>query len=671
MRIVSLLLIFATAVMTLPGLGNRDIWPPDEARYAQVAHEMDERSEWAVPTLNDQTYHDKPPLFFWTAKAAAFMTNGEIDEWSSRFPSALGAVLAVAAVAAAAGLASGAQAGLLSGLLLLSTALFMWQSRYAQLDMLFGGLLATGMLSIYGAVERGGRMRLLSGFFFLGLAVLAKGPLALLALLVIGLWTLFSRPQRPEGTRLGWATFFGFILMFAVIGAWVGAVYHLRGIDYLKQIIGYHTLERIQRPLAHQQPWPFYFKRAPSNFAPWIPLALLWIVPSVWKEAGREGRRLAAFALLWIVVFFGLQTALPGKRSIYLLTILPAWGLFIGIPAAAALRSKVEVIRTQKEVIRKTSGGFARFILYVVVGIAAFACAAAGALLLGGGWSSHNLESCLDAVAVRAENRHIDVRELWDRSGLPWPEAGVDLSEFLRHLRLVGLCLAFGGAFSFWSLLKRRLASGIEFTCLTIALGFGCAAAVLLPHMDETVSRRALADAVRAKVGDAPTAIFRHLDEGVLFYFGRTTPELAPTEEETIKIAAEPEAQRAGAELEYSVGKLAAFFAAGSGDRYCLIRADDFADLAGRLEGEVVLTHAAGSSKSFVLVKNGRLPGVALPSLPEPKKESTPTPEVPPIKSDARPAPEKTDAEAESKPADVESAESRPAESQPGSGEAK
>lgn len=671
MRIVSLLLIFATAVMTLPGLGNRDIWPPDEARYAQVAHEMDERSEWAVPTLNEQTYHDKPPLFFWTAKAAAFLTNGKIDESSSRFPSVLGAVLAVAAVAAAAGLASGAQAGLFSGLLLLSTALFMWQSRYAQLDMLFGGLLATGMLSIYTAIERGGRMRLIFGFLFLGLAVLAKGPLALLGLLVIGLWTLFSRPERPEGTRLGAATFFGFVVMLGVIGAWVGAVYHLRGIDYLKQIIGYHTLERIQRPLAHQQPWPFYFKRAPSNFAPWIPLALLWIVPSVWKEAGREGRRLAAFAFLWIVVFFGLQTALPGKRSIYLLTILPAWGLFIGIPAAAALRSKVEVIRTQKEVIRKTSGGFARFILYVVFGLVAIVCIAAGALFLGGGWSVTNLSSVLEAVAVRAQNRKIDVHAMWDRTGLPWPQAGVDLEDFLRHLRLVGLCLAGGGLLSLWSLMKKRLASGIEFTCLTIALSFGASAAVLLPHMNETVSRRALAEAVRAHVGDAPTAIFRHLDEGVLFYFGRTLPELAPTEEETIKIAAEPEAQRAGAELEYSVGKLAAFFAAGSGDRYCLIRSDDFAELGARLEGEVVLTHAAGSSKTFVLVKNGRLPGVVVPvAAPSESKKETPTIVDPqPHREEAAP-PEKSEAAA-SQPASDGTAESRPAESQPGSGESK
>ena len=60
-----LVLALLGALLFLPGLGRRDVWNPDEARYAEVAREMRLSGSWAVPRLNGEVYTQKPPLFFW------------------------------------------------------------------------------------------------------------------------------------------------------------------------------------------------------------------------------------------------------------------------------------------------------------------------------------------------------------------------------------------------------------------------------------------------------------------------------------------------------------------------------------------------------------------------------------------------------------------------------
>jgi len=43
----------------------RDLWAPDEPRYAQVAREIFEGGDFLVMHLCGELYPDKPPLLFW------------------------------------------------------------------------------------------------------------------------------------------------------------------------------------------------------------------------------------------------------------------------------------------------------------------------------------------------------------------------------------------------------------------------------------------------------------------------------------------------------------------------------------------------------------------------------------------------------------------------------
>ena len=60
-----LLLCALGAATFLPSLPLRDLWNPDEPRYAEVAREMRVTGEWLVPHLNGEIYSEKPPLLFW------------------------------------------------------------------------------------------------------------------------------------------------------------------------------------------------------------------------------------------------------------------------------------------------------------------------------------------------------------------------------------------------------------------------------------------------------------------------------------------------------------------------------------------------------------------------------------------------------------------------------
>jgi 4-amino-4-deoxy-L-arabinose transferase-like glycosyltransferase len=62
-RTFLLLLLLVGGAIFLFNLGQRDLWEPDETRYAVVAREMRDSGNWIVPHLNGAIYAEKPPLF--------------------------------------------------------------------------------------------------------------------------------------------------------------------------------------------------------------------------------------------------------------------------------------------------------------------------------------------------------------------------------------------------------------------------------------------------------------------------------------------------------------------------------------------------------------------------------------------------------------------------------
>ena len=91
-----LLLVAFCGFLFFYGLGAFGLVGADEPRYAQVAREMLERSDWVTPTLLGKPWLEKPPLYYWEAMVS-FRAFGVSDR-AARLPGAFDAAMLVAAI---------------------------------------------------------------------------------------------------------------------------------------------------------------------------------------------------------------------------------------------------------------------------------------------------------------------------------------------------------------------------------------------------------------------------------------------------------------------------------------------------------------------------------------------------------------------------------------------
>ena len=114
-------------------LGDQEISGVLEARVAITAREMWRRGEWLLPTMNGELRLQKPPLAYWLPMLAA-SARGVFDERTLRLPFAVLGVATVFIAWRTASLHGGIRQGLLTGLVLLSSPLFMKEFRLAAAD---------------------------------------------------------------------------------------------------------------------------------------------------------------------------------------------------------------------------------------------------------------------------------------------------------------------------------------------------------------------------------------------------------------------------------------------------------------------------------------------------------------------------------------------------------
>jgi len=111
--------ILAAVVIAVPA-GRRPLWSSDEARYALLAQDILDRGHWLVAQLRGQPYLNKPQLFFWTV-AGVSLPFGRVSEASAAIPALISSLVAVLGVMAVGRLLWGWQAGVVAGLLLVTT----------------------------------------------------------------------------------------------------------------------------------------------------------------------------------------------------------------------------------------------------------------------------------------------------------------------------------------------------------------------------------------------------------------------------------------------------------------------------------------------------------------------------------------------------------------------
>jgi 4-amino-4-deoxy-L-arabinose transferase-like glycosyltransferase len=484
-----LLLTLLAALLFLPGLGRRDLWNPDEARYVEVAREMRLLGTYAVPHLNGQVYSEKPPLLFWLIDLSAFVT-GRLTETTARLPIALSAIGALLLVYLLGDRLFSRRAGWIAAAALATCLKILWQGRFGQIDMLLVFLVTLGVwLWVRGFTEgRPGFYRLF--FVAAGFATLAKGPVGLIPPLLSTLAFLAFTRNWLEMKRL--RVGLGLLIWAAVLLCWLVPAGIAGGREYLEPILLKQNVTRYANPWHHFQPWYYYLTVLPAEFFPWSFLLPTAIVVG-WRRLGGRERQGFLFALCWMVVTLVFFSLSPAKRTVYILTLYPAMALLVG---AALDRIAAEWPRDRRWLVLPL-GLVAGLALLAAVALPVAGRGRPEAAPLGGDRLAWEVAAALLPAVLGA------VAAWWiSRSG--------------RAGRAVG-----------------ALAGGLAATTVILVL-------FLVPRFDVVKSARRLSGILAARIGPGETyGIYPRLDSTFLFYTQRFAENL-DSEEKLRAYAARP-----------------------------------------------------------------------------------------------------------------------------------
>lgn len=348
-RLAWIILSFATLyICYFHNLGAIGFVGPDEPRYAWIARDMAETGDWVTPRLYGKPWFEKPVLYYWGA-ALSFKMFG-VSEAAARLPSALAALFATLAMAWLAWRVYGAETGRWLLLLLPTTVGMIGFSHAAATDMPFAGMLTVAMVfaaRLLGLVPAPSPPSLTSSAsynslflgLFLGLAVLAKGPAAvILSGGAVLLWAAFTKRWLDAFRCLHPVAIASFCLTAL---PWYILCAH-RNPDFFRVFIIEHNFKRFLTPeFQHIQPFWFYVPIILVAVFPWTIL----LVPAVRQILLEGTNRRSEFASTLFLVFWPaftliFFTASKSKLPGYILPAIPPVGLLLTSSLVENLRRK-------------------------------------------------------------------------------------------------------------------------------------------------------------------------------------------------------------------------------------------------------------------------------------------------------------------------------------------
>lgn len=323
------LLLGLTAVTAIilffGGIGDIPLMSLNEGRRALAIKEMFSTQAWLLPTLNGELYLTKPPLLYWVSCVFASLLGG-VTETTLRLPSALAALITTVITYLYVKRTYHPLAALFSAQLMLANVAFVMLARRVEIEMLLTCLCVSAVLSammfIRSSHEKGW---LYLSYVCLGLAILTKGPIALLfvtlPLLVAACWTKLPQLKQYLVRPLPW------VLGLTIGISWFALVTYQLGPDSWKMIAQRDMLEKIQSESA-AKPWLSYLG--------WIAVDTLMLVAVLFIQPKRLYARYQRNPEFIVLVFCTVVPLLifsliSNKHNKYLLPIYPLMAILLGL----------------------------------------------------------------------------------------------------------------------------------------------------------------------------------------------------------------------------------------------------------------------------------------------------------------------------------------------------
>jgi 4-amino-4-deoxy-L-arabinose transferase-like glycosyltransferase len=337
----------------------RDLWEPDEPRFALVAKEMIESGNYIMPHRNKHPYPDKPPFFFWTIAASSKLTGG-INTQAAILPAAIALAISIFLVFFIAKELTGDEKTAFWGAVIFATSnKIFWQGSHAQIDMVLSALIYGVIYCFLLHMKKGKHKYLIYAYALMGLATLTKGPVGF----IIPLGSIITyKLIKKEPLKSIFSV--SSILMFSVVvGGWLSALIIMSivtdNMDYLNNILFKQTVVRFAKSWHHHQPVFYFFKAIMYDFFPWSLFLAGYIIKKFKEKRLFTDNLFAASWFSFTILFFSIPM---GKRGLYILPLYPA--------AAVLVAQFFKELRAGSRYL-KIPAVFSG-ILYTLIGIAGF-----------------------------------------------------------------------------------------------------------------------------------------------------------------------------------------------------------------------------------------------------------------------------------------------------------
>lgn len=192
-RIKQLLIVVGAAILFIPFLGQVHLFDWDEVNFAECAREMLVTKNYLRVQIDFQPFWEKPPLFIWMQ--ALCMHVFGINEFAARLPNAIMGIATLSTLFYVGKRVVSERMAWWWVLLYAGSWLPAFYFKSAIIDPTFNFFIFLAFFQVY--LTRNGSQKLLHALLagvFLGLAVLTKGPVAILvALLALAVYLILNK----------------------------------------------------------------------------------------------------------------------------------------------------------------------------------------------------------------------------------------------------------------------------------------------------------------------------------------------------------------------------------------------------------------------------------------------------------------------------------------------
>lgn len=344
------ILLFGTWIY-FTHLGRAPLRIEAEMRCSEIVEAMVKTHDYAIPRIEGEPRPNKPPMFYWSAVAAA-RAAGHYSLAALRTPSALAGVALLFLSFAWGHELKRREIALLAALLLVVNYSIMSLARRGSMEMLFALFCGASLFFCYRTARRGKLIDGLAAAIFFGLGFLTKAtPILLYVPLPMILW-LFG--MRQNGYLRRPATYLLSLLALAIGLSWyiylwryapdtLATVYSEAALPFGVHVQAHHTA-------AHHEPFWFFAANIWLKFVP-LSLFIPLVAMHAWRLRGYPRDSWQRLMLITFVASFLILSAIPQKQDHYILpdalplALLTADAIFAVVaPALANARAPRDLL---------------------------------------------------------------------------------------------------------------------------------------------------------------------------------------------------------------------------------------------------------------------------------------------------------------------------------------